>query len=134
MRLRSLFAKYRTDRAVIALAERVADRLAEQFSLFGREVFTSASIGIAFGNRDYKRAENILRDADIAMYHAKDTHRKYVVFDRQMHDKAVDLMQLETDLRIAIERSEFEIYFQPIVSLDSLSLAGFEALVAGTIR
>ena len=107
------------------LACKVADALAEPFSLFGREVFTSASIGIAFGSSSYKRAENVLRDADIAMYHAKDSHQRYVIFDEQMHAKAVNLLQLETDLRSAVERNEFEVYYQPIVSLNTLTLAGF---------
>lgn len=117
------------ERNVIGLANTVAERLAEPFSLYGREVFTSACVGIAFGSTEYKRAENVLRDADIAMYHAKDTKQTYVVFDQQMHAKAVNLMELETDLRCAIERKEFELYYQPIVSLENLSLAGFEALI-----
>ena len=116
------------EREAVSLARKVGERLSEPFHLFGREVFTSASIGIAYGS-GYKRAENVLRDADIAMYHAKDTKQKYVVFDRQMHSKAVNLMQLETDLRVAIERKEFEVLYQPIVSLNDLSLAGFESLV-----
>jgi len=117
------------DRDVIELADRISEQLAMPFSLEDREVFTSACIGITFGSGEYDEAEDILRDADIAMYHAKDTNQNCVVFDQQMHDRAVNLMQLETDLRIAVERGEFELYYQPIVSLDSLSLAGFEALV-----
>jgi diguanylate cyclase (GGDEF)-like protein len=124
-----LVSDLRNDRDVIDLACKVADSLSEPFTLFGREVFTSACVGIAFGSRSYKRAENILRDADIAMYHAKDSKKKYVVFDQQMHATAVNLLQLETDLRSAIERNEFELYYQPIVLLDSMALAGFEALI-----
>jgi diguanylate cyclase (GGDEF)-like protein len=124
-----LVREVRNERDVISLACKVSDGLAQPFSLFGREVFTSACIGIAFGNRTYKRADDILRDADIAMYHAKDSKQRYVVFDQKMHAKAVNLLQLETDLRLAIERKEFELHYQPIVALDTLALAGFEALI-----
>lgn len=124
-----LMPNVRNERDVIEMAGKITETLERPFSLFGREVFTSACIGVAFGNRAYKRAENVLRDADIAMYVAKENRQKYVVFDEHMHAKAVNLLQLETDLRNAIERGEFEVYYQPIISLETLSLAGFEALV-----
>ena len=124
-----LITDLRSDRDIVNLACKVTECIAEPFNIFSRELFTSASVGIAFGNRSYGRAENVLRDAEIAMYHAKDSKQKYVIFDEQMHAKAVNLLQLETDLRKAIERQEFEVYYQPIVSLDTLTLAGFEALV-----
>lgn len=114
---------------VVTFADRVASELAEPFTLNGRQVFTSVSIGIAIGNPRYEKGEEILRDADIAMYYAKEKQKNYVVFDREMHTKAVSLMQLETDLRLAVEREEFEIYYQPIVNLDEARLIGFEALV-----
>jgi len=114
---------------VTGFADRIAARLAEPYSLIGRKVFTSACIGIAFGNGGYRRAEDLLRDADIAMYYAKDSKQNFVVFDKQMHTKAVSQLQLETDLRHAIERKEFEIYYQPIVNLDDGAVSGFEALV-----
>jgi diguanylate cyclase (GGDEF)-like protein len=114
---------------VAGFADRIAARLAEPYSLIGRKVFTSACIGIAFGNGGYRRAEDLLRDADIAMYYAKDSKQNFVVFDKQMHTKAVSQLQLETDLRHAIERKEFEIYYQPIVNLDDGAVSGFEALV-----
>jgi len=114
---------------VTGFADRIAARLAEPYSLIGRKVFTSACIGIAFGNGGYRRAEDLLRDADIAMYYAKDSKQNFVVFDKQMHTKAVSQLQLETDLRHAIERKEFEIYYQPIVNLDNGAVSGFEALV-----
>jgi diguanylate cyclase (GGDEF)-like protein len=110
-------------------ADRLAKRLAEPYTLDGRQVFTSAKIGIAYGNSKYPEAEDILRDADIAMYYAKDNEDNYVIFDQRMHIRAVTRLQLETDLRYAIERSEFELYYQPIIALDSASLIGFEALV-----
>lgn len=112
-----------------AFADRLAKRLAEPYTLDGRQVFTSAKIGIAYGNSKYPEAEDILRDADIAMYYAKDNEENYVIFDQKMHIRAVTRLQLETDLRFAIERNEFELYYQPIISLDTAALSGFEALV-----
>ena len=112
-----------------AFADRLANRLAEPYTLDGRQVFTSAKIGIAYGNSKYPEAEEILRDADIAMYYAKDNEENYVIFDPKMHIRAVTRLQLETDLRFAIERNEFELYYQPIIGLETASLVGFEALV-----
>ena len=112
-----------------SFADRLARRLAEPYTLDGRQVFTSAKIGIAYGNSKYPEAEDILRDADIAMYYSKDNEENYVIFDQKMHIRAVTRLQLETDLRFAIERNEFELYYQPIVGLENSSLVGFEALV-----
>jgi diguanylate cyclase (GGDEF)-like protein len=112
-----------------AFADRLAKRLAEPYTLDGRQVFTSAKIGIAYGNSKYPEAEDILRDADIAMYYAKDNAENYVIFDQKMHVRAVTRLQLETDLRYAIERNEFELFYQPIIALETASLVGFEALV-----
>jgi diguanylate cyclase (GGDEF)-like protein len=109
-------------------SEHVAKRIAEPFTLEGRQVFTSISIGIVFGSYQYEAAEDILRDADIAMYQAKDQHKPYVIFDRKMHVDAVKLLELETDLRYAIERDEIELFYQPIIALEDAKLAGFEAL------
>jgi EAL domain-containing protein (putative c-di-GMP-specific phosphodiesterase class I) len=110
-------------------ADRLAKRLAEPYTLDGRQVFTSAKIGIAYVNSKYPEAEDILRDADIAMNYAKDNNQNYVIFDQKMHIRAVTRLQLETDLRFAIERNEFELFYQPIIALDTASLTGFEALV-----
>jgi len=112
-----------------AFADRMAKRLAEPYTLEGRQVFTSAKVGIAYGNSKYPEAEDILRDADIAMYYAKDNNQNYVIFDQKMHIRAVTRLQLETDLRFAIERNEFELFYQPIIALDTATLMGFEALV-----
>lgn len=112
-----------------AFADRLARRVAEPYTLDGRQVFTSAKIGIAYGNSKYPEAEDILRDADIAMYYAKENADNYVIFDQKMHIRAVTRLQLETDLRFAIERNEFELYYQPIIGLDTAQLVGFEALV-----
>lgn len=118
------------------VAERINQELLSPFNLNGYEVFTTTSIGIAVGgilrncSTDYDSPENLLRDADTAMYRAKSLGRaRHEVFDTTMHLRAVALLQLENDLRRAIERQEFQIYYQPIVSLTTGRLDGFEALV-----
>ena len=110
-------------------AELIKDKIAEPFSLSGKQVFTSFSIGIALGNTDYELAEDILRDADIAMYHAKGDEKDYIIFDKNMHTRAVTLLQLETDLRTAIEKDELKMYYQPIINLETMKLFGFESLI-----
>jgi EAL domain-containing protein (putative c-di-GMP-specific phosphodiesterase class I) len=93
-------------------------------------VVTSASIGIAFSGPEYGNAEEIMRDADTAMYHAK-THGKahHELFDANMHARTIDRLDLETDLRQAVKTSAFELNYQPIVSLGSRMCIGFEALI-----
>ena len=93
------------------------------------QVFTDACIGISICNSNYEEAEDILRDADIAMYHAKDKTKECIVFDQAMHTRAMTLLQLETDLRCAIDRDELSVYYQPIVDLATMKLIGFEALM-----
>jgi diguanylate cyclase (GGDEF)-like protein/PAS domain S-box-containing protein len=114
----------------VAIAERIQQELSQPFSLDGREVFTTASIGIAPSSTGYEDPEEILRDADTAMYRAKSSGKaRHEVFDRAMHAVAVNLLQLETDLRKALERRELFLVYQPIVALDDFRLCGFEALV-----
>jgi diguanylate cyclase (GGDEF)-like protein len=114
----------------IHVAERVQAELTRPFNLSGHEVYTTASIGIALSTTGYEDPENLLRDADIAMYRAKENGKaRYELFDTVMHAHAVALLQLENDLRRAVEREEFSVYYQPIVSLETDRLAGFEALV-----
>ena len=117
------------ERGATEFAAAVANAISQPYILNAKQVFTSVSIGIAFGSLNYDEPEEILRDADIAMYYAKDHGKDYVVFDEKMHTRAVSLLELETDLRHAVERNEFEIHYQPIVKLSDLELAGFEALV-----
>jgi diguanylate cyclase (GGDEF)-like protein/PAS domain S-box-containing protein len=113
----------------IQLAERVQVELALPFSFAGQRVYTSASIGIAVGSHVYHRHEDVLRDADIAMYRAKARGKaRYEMFDSAMHLHAVSLLQLETDLRRAVERNEISAHYQPIVSLANGEVVGFEAL------
>jgi diguanylate cyclase (GGDEF)-like protein/PAS domain S-box-containing protein len=114
----------------IVVAERIQVELHQPFTLEGQEVFTSASIGIALSSAGYEKGEDLLRDADTAMYHAKGKGKaRYEVFDRTMHGTAVALLQLETDLRRAVERDEFRLYFQAIVGIPTRKVVGFEALV-----
>jgi len=112
------------------IAERIQKELAAPFSLSGREVFTTISMGIALSSKEYARPEDILRDADTAMYRAKSLGKdRHEIFDTQMHSQAIKLLQLETDLRRAIERQEFMVVYQPIMSLEKGALCGFEALI-----
>ena len=119
------------DRSIVeAIAEAVLTRLASPFMLADREIYMSASIGMVWGDVSYTTPEHILRDADMAMYQAKESHRsQYHWFESDMHHQAVDLLQLETDLHLALARKEFELYYQPIVDLNRLKIIGFEALV-----
>lgn len=114
----------------IRVAERIQEELRLPFALDANEVFTSASIGITLSTTGYNTAEDVLRDADIAMYRAKSQGTaQYEIFNTDMHTQAIALLQLETDLRLAIERQEFRLQYQPIVSLESGKIAGFEALI-----
>ncbi|MBS0570066.1 MAG: EAL domain-containing protein [Proteobacteria bacterium] len=113
-----------------ALAQRVIDVLNEPIRLGGKEVFSSTSIGIAMASARYRKAEELLRDADVAMYRAKsEGRRRYALFDEHLHREAMQLMELESDLRRAIARSEFVPFFQPIVRLGDRAVVGYEALL-----
>lgn len=112
------------------VADRIQQELTLPFNLGGHEVFTGVSIGIALSTTGYDRPEDLLRDADTTMYHAKAQGKgRFEVFDSTMHTKALALLQLETDLRRAIERGDFCLHYQPLVSLNTGRITGFEALV-----
>ena len=112
------------------MARRIQEKLQSPFNLSGHEVFTTTSIGIALSSTGYDHPENMLRDADTAMYRAKAQGKAcYEVFDKGMHTHAVYLLQMENDLRRAIDREELRVYYQPIVALENGQLAGFEALI-----
>lgn len=114
----------------VRVAKRISEELSQPFVLDKNSAFATASIGIALSSSGYDRADDILRDADIAMYRAKENGKaRYEVFDHGMHARAVSRLQLESDLRLAIEQKEFCVYYQPIVCLQTGRLAGFEALV-----
>ena len=111
-------------------ARRLLSNLSEHYKLPGREVFITASIGVALSTCGYEHAEDVLRDADTAMYRAKSLGRaRYEIFDKGMHANATDSMQTETDLWRALERDELTLDYQPIVSLQTGRIAGFEALL-----
>jgi diguanylate cyclase (GGDEF)-like protein len=114
----------------VEIAERLQNELGQPFNLDGQEVYITASIGIALSTSQYEHPEGILRDADTAMYRAKEKGKaRYELFDTGMHTRAVALLRLENDLRRAVERCEFRVHYQPIVSLENERVVGFEALV-----
>ena len=112
------------------VADRLQQELKRPFMVEGKEVFAPASFGVVLNTKDYDQPEDIIRDADAAMYHAKENGKaQYKVFDKTLHKKALHLLERETDLRKAIHRDEFENHYQPIVDLRTSSLVGFEALI-----
>ncbi len=112
------------------VAERIHNAMSAPFHIAGTELYCTMSIGITLGSDEYDRPEDLLRDADIAMYQAKAQGRaRHVRFLTGMHDRARSLLQLETDLRRAIERKEFVLHYQPIVDVQGKRLVGFEALL-----
>jgi len=124
-----LLEDIKSNTEAVYVAERIQRELTQAFELEGRTVFASASIGIAPSTTGYERPEDILRDADTAMYYAKSLGGNcHQVFDKSMHVRAVKLMQMHNDLRAAIEREQLVVEYQPIVSLDTFRVIGFEAL------
>ncbi len=114
----------------ISMTEHILNQLSLPFHLNDHEIFIGASIGIVLGSKDYQDPSHLLRDADIAMYQAKASNKtNYKVFDREMRERAVQRLQLETDLRRAIERQELVVNYQPIINLKTGKIMGFEALV-----
>ncbi|MFB2893101.1 EAL domain-containing protein [Aerosakkonemataceae cyanobacterium BLCC-F50] len=115
---------------VTQVADQILKAFSFPFELKRNEVFINASIGVALGNHSYEQAEHILRDADTAMYRAKTLGKgQYHVFDPTMHAAAMQALQLENDLRKAIKQEEFVVHYQPIISLCTGKITGFEALV-----
>jgi PAS domain S-box-containing protein len=115
---------------VVTIADRIQEALRQPFTLEGQSVFSTASIGIALSNERYSTADEMLRDADIAMYRAKHEGKaRHAIFDSKMHAQVKARFSLETELRRALERREFRVYYQPIVRLKTAQVVGFEALV-----
>jgi len=115
---------------ILNVSERIQMELCKPFKIGEHEIFTTVSVGVTINSSDYETSEQILRDADIAMYQAKAKGKSCsVVFEKGMHALAVELLKLETDLRKAVERNEFVVYYQPVVSSLSNCVIGYEALV-----
>ena len=116
--------------AATHIAERIHRAMMVPFVVEGQEVFLTVSIGITINSSAYNHTEEILRDADLAMYRAKASGRnRYEVFDRKMHDAAMQRLQMETDLHHSLENADFLLHFQPIVSFADGRVNAFEALV-----
>lgn len=114
----------------LSMAESILSALKKPFQIEGREFFVSSSIGIAISGGKRTNAENMLRDADMAMYKAKRNGKAcYRIYDQAMHEIASRELQIETDIRLALNRGEFCLYYQPIVNLSNRTLVGFEALM-----
>jgi diguanylate cyclase (GGDEF)-like protein len=112
------------------VAERILTALGDPFELDGQDLVITASIGITMGGPRYQHADDLLRDADIAMYWAKSQGKgTYALFDVEMHTRAVSRLTLETELRQALERHELEVHYQPVVHLPTGRTCGFEALL-----
>lgn len=119
-----------SDGLISAIAERITKAAASPFMISGQEVRISASIGVVTHTLGYETADSLIRDADLAMYHAKDSGKaQFQFFSNQMHESALTCLAIETELRKALERRELVLYFQPIINIASKTLAGFEALI-----
>lgn len=110
-------------------AERIYAKLSSPFSIDGNRIYAGLNIGIAPFDVEHKKPEDILRDADIAMYHAKETDSGVAFFDKTLRARYLERVNLETDLRFALEREELSMHYQPLVSLSDGELFGFEALL-----
>ena len=114
----------------VMVAERVIRSLSEPMRIAGKELYTSASIGIALAHERYRNPEELLRDADVAMYRAKAAGRqRFALFDETLHEDALRQLELEGDLRRGLQRNEFVPYYQPIIRLADEAVIGFEALM-----
>jgi diguanylate cyclase (GGDEF)-like protein/PAS domain S-box-containing protein len=124
--------RYYTEK-ITQIANRIQRQFAKPFDLYGQEVYSSASIGILRASEKHMTSEDVMRDADTAMYQAKRSGRsQHAVFDENMHTEAKEILLLETDLRKAIERYEFQVEYQPIFSLTTGEIEGVEALARWT--
>lgn len=115
---------------IIAIAKRIRNETARPFVLKGKETRISASIGIVLDTGAYSRMDDILRDVDIAMYRAKTTGKsRFRIFGKKLHQMTHDALQLENNLKAALEKNQLALYYQPIVFSETGRLKGFEALI-----
>ena len=116
--------------AAIKVAQRVLENLGAPLQIAGKDLEPSASIGIAIADANYQQADEVLRDADIALYRAKAMGRKrFELFDATQQQHAVDVLAMEVELRLALQQEQFEPYFQPIQCLQTGAVEGYEALI-----
>ncbi len=125
-----LLNRIQSEEDVTSVAERIKEDLRAPYEIDGRRIYVTASMGIAISSSSYESPEEVLRDADIAMYRAKvQGSASFAIFDETMHAQALARLQLETDMRKAIERMEFKVHYQPIIAVSTNSVIGFEALL-----
>lgn len=114
----------------LQVVERIQSEVSHPYDISEQEVFATLSIGITMSDSRYSEADEMLRDADNALYRAKSTSKgSYQIFDVEMHQNALTRLQLESEMRRAVKRSEFVVYYQPIVNMATSKILGFEALV-----
>lgn len=115
---------------IYRFVENIKAAVAKPYEINGQELVTSASVGIAVSETGYRNATEVLRDADIAMYRAKNEGRgSHVVFDKAMFNRAAEILQLEANLRKAVEEQQLVVHYQPIINLKEKKISGFEALI-----
>ena len=125
-----LLGNIKADNFVVTIAERLKEILSRPFNIDGKEIYTTVSIGIAISMNSYEQPENILRDADMAMYQAKEAGKNCVeIYDKAMHDRILKRMNMGTALRRGAIQKEFRLHYQPIISLQTGHLVGYEALL-----
>jgi diguanylate cyclase (GGDEF)-like protein len=118
------------ERSALLVANRLHELLSEPFSISGKSVYVTNSIGITINTLGYEQPEDMLRDADIAMYRAKELGKSRVeIYDNVMHNMLINRLSLETDLRKGIKSNEFKLYYQPIISLKTNKIVGLEGLL-----
>lgn len=121
---------FRDSEDLVPIVERIEETLKMPFTISGREIFVSASIGVALSDTGYCNPEDILRDADTAMYFAKSKGKaRYQFFTNELHECANSRLILENEMRPALERGEFCLYYQPIINIQDNTIHGFEALI-----
>ena len=111
------------------VAKVINQRLAAPFHIQEQDFFMGASIGITIGSESYKEPQELLRDADTAMYRAKSMGKGYEVFDKEMHESVTNILKMETDLRKSLVEQDFYLCYQPIVNLKNFEISGFESLI-----
>ncbi len=118
------------DEDATQIADRINEELKSSFTINGQEYYVSVSIGIAYLTSRYKFIEDLMRDVDAAMYHAKRSGRaRYEIFDISMHERMIDRVRLESEIRRGLENEEFILHYQPVYLIEPHELIGFEALI-----